>query len=135
LQGDLGTTSRLTCQKSCAICGSSREFWHAAAPAWQNPDGCRDQKDAAGRARSRDSGRATTATDSSACLRNPAVQEEVRAATATRPEWASAEGHLRRPLVTESRSAARGLGESHGERRHHRRVDLAQSAAVGVDDP
>ena len=32
-----GTTDRPACRKSFAVCGNSREFWHVAASAWQNP--------------------------------------------------------------------------------------------------
>jgi hypothetical protein len=36
LQGDSGVASRPACRKLLATCGSSREFWHVAASAWQN---------------------------------------------------------------------------------------------------
>jgi hypothetical protein len=32
-----GMTGRPACRKSFAVCGNSREFWHVAASAWQNP--------------------------------------------------------------------------------------------------
>jgi hypothetical protein len=31
------TTSTATTRKSFAVCGKSREFWHVAASAWQDP--------------------------------------------------------------------------------------------------
>src|SRR5262245_53537433 len=38
-----GAAGRPTWRKLLAICGSSREFWHVAAFAWQSLDGYRDR--------------------------------------------------------------------------------------------
>src|SRR5215207_797185 len=47
-------------RKSSAICGTSREFWHVEASAWQNSDGNRDTRGPAGLMARANTGRATT---------------------------------------------------------------------------
>jgi hypothetical protein len=113
---------RTACRKLLAICGSSQEFWHVAASAWQNPPGgYRDPK--VGRVRASELLGANTATHSSASAtewrssgkRERAYRNSSQAAVSASLTRRSSAGHGGdRPSRTSRDDAPRGRERSAG---------------------
>jgi hypothetical protein len=90
-------TGRPACRKSLAVCGNSREFWHVAASAWQNPlTAPKGKVSGVGRSPARfvasDNRRFRSPEESSA-------RGDARGATGTRPRRQSCQADGKRSLL------------------------------------